>query len=407
MPPYGRFQVHWSLSHPDDPQEVIGVSFAGDVIKGNRQLIRVLRECNTSFTASCLIRDERHDTLRDALTQLIVGLHPLDGPSAIIRVDPAPGFTFICNNDSLKHLNVTIEVGRVKNKKKNPVVEKAVRELDDELIRQEPGDRQVSDVGLVLATACLNSRLRRCGLSSRELWTQRNQFTHEQLPVTDYQVILDKHEQRSYNHAFSERSKNPRGLVPSTQPLQVGDIVYLVSDKDKSRARDRQIVVSFDPPWCFVKKFSGSQLRATSCKVKLSECYAVPPSILVSNHPGPPLPEDKDDPSTQDKDDEPPPVTTSVPPAPVHPGFPPPAPPELTTVPSIEEHSTSFTSDVSTPDVPIPTPSVPVVQEEPNTSITDQHPSPPSTPPDPPGLLRPQRQRRPPLYLIDYDYVRF
>ena len=263
----------------------------------------------------------------------------------------------------------------------------------------------MSEVGLALATACLNSRLRCCGLSSRELWTQHNQFTHEQLPVTDYQLILNKHEQRSYNHAFSERSKNPRGLVPSTQPLQVGDIVYLVSDKDKSRAHDRYIIVSVDPPWCFVKKFSGSQLRATSYKVKLLECNAVPPSVVVSNHPGPPPREDKDDPPTQDKDDEPPPLTTSVPPAPIHPGLPLPAPPELTTVLSIEEHSTSFTSDVSTPDVPIPMPSLPVVQEEPNTSITDPHPSPPSTPPDPPGLLRPHRQRRPPLYLN--DYVRF
>ena len=76
----------------DDPPEVVGVSFAADVIKRNRQLILVLRECTTSFTASCLIRDERRDTLRDALTQLIVGLHPLDGPSAIIRVDPTPSF---------------------------------------------------------------------------------------------------------------------------------------------------------------------------------------------------------------------------------------------------------------------------------------------------------------------------
>ena len=42
--------------------------------------------------------------------------------------------------DSLKHLNVTIEVGRVKNKNKNPVAEKAVLELEDELIRQQPAD---------------------------------------------------------------------------------------------------------------------------------------------------------------------------------------------------------------------------------------------------------------------------
>ena len=231
-----------------DPPEVVGVSFAADVIKRHRQSILVLRECTTSFTASCLIQDERHDTLRDALTRLIIGLHPLDGPRAIVRVDPAPGFASMSNNDSLKHLNVTIEVGRVKNKNKNPVAEKAVRELEDELIRQEPGGRPVSDVGLAIATARLKFRLRFSGLSSRELWTQRNQFTHEQLPVSDSQFILAKHDLRSSNHAFSEKSKNPRGLVPNSPPLQVGDLVYLVSDKDESRARDRYIVVSTDPP---------------------------------------------------------------------------------------------------------------------------------------------------------------
>ena len=164
------------------------------------------------------------------------------------------------NNDSFKHLNVTIEVGRVKNKNKNPVAEKAVRELEEELIRQEPGRSPVSEVGLAIATARLNSRLWFFGLSSRELWTQRNQFTYEQLPFSDSQFILAKHELRSSNHAFSEKSKNPRGLVSNPRPLQVGDLVYLVSDKDKSRARDGYIVVSTDPLWCFVKTFSGSQL---------------------------------------------------------------------------------------------------------------------------------------------------
>ena len=53
-----------------DPPEVVGVS--ADVIKCHRQSILVLRECTTSFTASCLIPDERHDTLRDALTRLII-----------------------------------------------------------------------------------------------------------------------------------------------------------------------------------------------------------------------------------------------------------------------------------------------------------------------------------------------
>ena len=237
------------------------------------------------------------------------------------------------------------------------------------------------------------------GLSSRALWTQRNQFTHEQLPLSDYDLILGKHEQRSTNHAPSEKSKNPRGLVPNTPSLQVGDIVYLISDKDKSRARDRYIVVSIDFPWCFVKKFSGSQLRATSYKVKLSECYATSPSVIVADHSGPP--------ASQDQDDEPSPVTPAVPAASVLPESPPPAPPELTSVPSDEEQFPSSTCDDTTLEAPIGVPSLPVLQEEPSTSATapDQAlPSCPSSSPETPGP-RPQRQRKPPSYLN--DYVRF
>ena len=302
--------------------EVVGVFFAADAIKRHRQLFLVLRECTTSFTDCCLVHDEKHDTLRDALTQLIVGLHPLDGPRAIIRVDPSPGFQSVANNDSLHHLNVTIKVGRVKNKIKNPVAEKAVRELEGELIRHEPGGRPVSAVGLALATArlrplayhlasCVPNSISSPTNSCRCLITTSYLVTTSNVPLTMPSV------------------RSPRsGLVPHTPSLHVRDIVYLISDKDKSHARDRYIVVSIDLPWCFVKTFSGSQLRATSYMVKLSECYAVPPSVIVPNHSGSQAP--------QDQDDEPSPVTSAVPAAPVPPESPLPAPPEPTSVPSDE-----------------------------------------------------------------------
>ena len=54
----------------------------------------------------------------------------------------------MANNDSLNHLNVTIDVGRVKNKNANPFAEKAVRELEEELIRPDPSGRPVSADGL-------------------------------------------------------------------------------------------------------------------------------------------------------------------------------------------------------------------------------------------------------------------
>ena len=57
--------------------------------------------------------------------------------------------------------------------------------------------------------------------------------------------------------------------------IQVGDLVYIVSDRSKSQARDCYLVTSIDNNWCYIRKFSGSQLRASSYKVKLSECYLI------------------------------------------------------------------------------------------------------------------------------------
>ena len=113
-----------------------------------------------------------------------MSLHPLDGPQAVIRVDPAPGLVSFKNANALQHLTVSIEVGRVKNINKNPIAEKAVLELEEELLCQ-PGGGPKSELGLAIATAHLNSCLCSKGLSYRELWTQHNQFTNEQIPLND------------------------------------------------------------------------------------------------------------------------------------------------------------------------------------------------------------------------------
>ena len=148
--------------------------------------------------------------------------------------------------------------------------------MEEELLKQEHGGGPVTELGLALATSRLNSRIRSQGLSSREVWTQRNQFTNEQIPLSDRSLILEQHRLLNINHPHSEQSKGVNRRPAPSPPLQVGDLVYLYSDRDKSRARDRYIVISLDGEWCFVKKFSGSQLRAASYKVKQAECYVVP-----------------------------------------------------------------------------------------------------------------------------------
>ena len=96
---YSESWVRPELSIPATGQKDCGLW--GRECKCHHQSILVLWKCTTSFTASCLIQDERHDTPCNALAHLIIGLQPLDGPRAIVRVDPAPGFASMSNNDSL------------------------------------------------------------------------------------------------------------------------------------------------------------------------------------------------------------------------------------------------------------------------------------------------------------------
>ena len=136
------------------PPTTVGVSFAGDVIRRVQQLILVLRECVTSYTASTLLPNERHDTLRDALISLCIEMQPLDGPLAVVRREPAPCFLALDNDSVLHDHRTALEIGRIKNHNKNPVAEKAVQELELKLLRQDPHGGPVSRL-----TVCRNSHL--------------------------------------------------------------------------------------------------------------------------------------------------------------------------------------------------------------------------------------------------------
>ena len=258
-----------------DPPEVVGVAFAADVLKRERQLVLVVREYVTSYTAACTIDSERHTSIRDALIRLCIELRPMDGPFAVVRTDPAPGFVALVGDELLKRHRVCVEMGRRKDVNKNPVAEKAIRELEEELLRQEPRGGAASTLTLSIAVAGLNSRIRSRGLSSWEMLTQRDQFTHSQLPVSDRQLIDEQHQQRLRNHHFSEKAKADHHKSSPSAAAEVGDLVYLHSDRSKLQARERYLVVVVEGNWCNIRKFVGSQLRSSSYRVKLSECYKV------------------------------------------------------------------------------------------------------------------------------------
>lgn len=73
-----------------------------------------------------------------------MGLCPFNGPFAVDRTDPAPGFAALAGDESLATHRLVVEVGNAKNINKNPVAEKAIRESQWEILRLEPNCRAVN-----------------------------------------------------------------------------------------------------------------------------------------------------------------------------------------------------------------------------------------------------------------------
>jgi hypothetical protein len=200
-------------------------------------------------------------------------------------VDPAPGLVAVVDDPILKEQGIALEIGRVKNCNKNPVAERAIEELGLECLHMSPEGGPLTRMGLALATANMNSRIRKGGLSAREVWTQRDQVSGLQLPIADRQLILSQHHDRVQNHPASSRSKAHVKVPTSEPPLQVGDLVNLKGDRDKTKARDRYLVTSIDGGQCQIRKFTKSQFRSKSYEVRVSDCYQVTPSVLISSGP--------------------------------------------------------------------------------------------------------------------------
>lgn len=266
-----------------DPPSVIGQEFSADVVRRFKQCILVLRENVSAFTATCLIPDETGPSYRDGIVVLMSRLRSNHGHSVRIRVDPAPGLRSITSDKVLSRLGISLEIGDEKNVNKNPIAEHAISELHGQLLRLQPSGGPSSISTLAQATSNMNSCLRESGLSATEIWTQRDQYSGEQLPLSDRRIIHERVQQRIASHASSEKYKARGQTTPIYPKVKIGDLVYIHNDRDKTKFRDRYIVISIAHPYCFVQKFVGRQLRSHRYRVHLSNIYPVISSIIMEN----------------------------------------------------------------------------------------------------------------------------
>ena len=129
----------------------------------------------------------------------------------------------------------------------------------------------MSDVTLALAMANTNSCIGCDGLSVREVWTQRDQLTGEQLPIVDRQLILSENYSCQQNHTSSATKSKARGRtnLPSAA-VSVGDLVFLKGDRDKLKAHEKYLLVGIREDLSSeLRKFTTFQFRS---KLFLAPC---------------------------------------------------------------------------------------------------------------------------------------
>ena len=258
------------------PEDVIGCRFSVDVVNRHSQSILLARENITSYSDATIIPNEQASTLRDGILILMARLRSQQGPSTIIRTDPASSLRSLVNDKLLAKYNMSIELGEPKNKNKNPIAESGIKELHAEFKRIQPLGGKVSDSTLAQAVNNMNSRIRQNKLSASEAWTKRCMTTCEPLVVDDKSLIDLKYSQRLNSHGPSSKY-SARGKVQQPYPaVEVGDLVHVFSDRSKLKTREKYLITSVGEDTVDAQKLVGSQFRGRSYNIKRSDVIITP-----------------------------------------------------------------------------------------------------------------------------------
>ena len=201
--------------------------FAADAMCREKQKILVLCDTFSSFTVSSIIADEQHQTMFSVLISSASLLRPDPQTKIIIIVDNAPGFFALRNDFVLEQSLIELDFGRVHNKNKNPVADKGIRELNSEVLHLLPEGGPIPPSTLALATSQLNARIRNRGISAWEILFQRDQYTGDQLDISDLSLAESQVTHRLNNQRHSAKPKSRGGPPAQKAEISVGYLMYI------------------------------------------------------------------------------------------------------------------------------------------------------------------------------------
>ena len=248
-----------------------GTHAAADVLMREKQKIVVFREVLTSHTSTMLIDSQTHQDLRTAIIKLALFYKSED--SITVRIDNAPGFLPLKDDPVLKEYNIILDFGEEKNQNHNPVAEKAIREIEEVIVKLLPRGGEISEIVLSKATEVLNKIIRHSGYNSQELLTSRDQTTGAKLDFPDSKLSDLQWKMRTSSHGPSAKYESRDGKLPNIPKIKMGDVVLLKSERSKHKAREKYFVVDDvdEEDKVQIQKITENQIRARKYKVKIEE----------------------------------------------------------------------------------------------------------------------------------------
>ena len=269
-------QVHKSST---DKNDTFGTRFSADILIEKGQHILLCREKLSQFTTTCFLADETQQCTEQGIIASIIDLIPDGG--AVIQVDAGPGLVALGNDkhSSLNSLNIKLDIGRIHNKQKNPIAENAIKEFRKEWLRLKPDGSSLSDLDRAKITAIMNKRIRLNGLAPKEFMLKRSMDNHSPISVDDGVEGDAQYHRRSEANASQFLRDSVKKKIPIKTSLKVGDLVYIIADLSKSRAREQFIVtkcfIKQNQAWIIVRK-SNKSLRNKEYLLKASEVFLAP-----------------------------------------------------------------------------------------------------------------------------------
>ena len=253
--------------------------FAADVIRRKEQYIFLMRDTLSSYTHASFILNENKSSLLESIITSVSLMRPTPKTRVTIRIDNAPGLKALHDSKILHDCNITLVPGRIHNPNKNPVADQAISEFHKEVVRLYPDGGQLTKSALANIVSQLNSRTRQSGLSALEIFHQRDQFSGQPISIPDEFVNDIKTTSRQQNHLPSAKFKARGGIPARKACVKVGSLVYIKADYDKTKTRDRYLVVSKEKDFCVLQKLLKSHLRPKKYRLKLTEVFPVTPTI--------------------------------------------------------------------------------------------------------------------------------